>query len=202
MDTTRNSSLSPSGADFLAANAPRKAAPAVILEKLEPDERLLWWDQPPAWAFSIGPLLNFLVNAFALAVGWAVFQHIPPQFRTGPWAVALGGFALFVGILILLSIRESAKKLLNSGRVVYALTDRRLIVATGRWRVRSFAAKALRRIKRLGSARGTIWFDFGHRDEGWRYRHALICVKDAPRVEQLIRAQFQTQQSLKQGARG
>jgi hypothetical protein len=74
--------------------------------------------------------------------------------------------------------------------VLYALTDRRLIIAVGQQKPKSFGAEAFQKMRRTGDRRGTVWLDYGPDSDGSSYRQALFGIPDAERVEQLLRQKF------------
>ena len=107
------------------------------------------------------------------------------------------GAFLAAGIGGLIGTDLMLQTVLSCHDVAYGLTDRRLIIATGRWRAKSFGAKAFHRVKRTGKQRGTVWFDYGSSGEGYGYRQALFGIRDAERVEQLLHQQFPEQEKQK-----
>lgn len=151
------------------------------------DEKLLWWDKPPAWVFAIRQALDLGVS---LAVLTVIFSVLWPFRSARPLFLFLLAFGAVAGLIAVSAAYNALRAILNSGNVVYALTNKRLIVAIGRWKVRSYGPKAFQKMQRWGSERGTIWFDFGHQVDGWGFRRALFCVQDAAGVERLIRQQF------------
>jgi hypothetical protein len=170
-------------------------APSQLRDRLAPGERLIWWDRAAAWQFTIRPLTYLLVAAgFACFGLWAVIDAIAHGSLFGPSDTSSSYvvFGLFLACAIggLIGVYFGLRNIANRHNVAYGLTDRRLIIAIGRWKAKSFDATAFRNIWRLGKRRGTIWFDFGPDGEGPGYRHALYGIADAPGVERLLHEQF------------
>jgi len=181
--------------------ADRQNVPAYLLKQLAPGEKLIWWDRPSVFGFAASRLLAlvgagiflWLIVGMVMAVRSFDLQNVYKAPGELFYIVVTGVF-LFAGITMLpVTLIHALRDLLNSGRAVYGLTDRRLIVALEDLTAESYDASALQRISRHGRRRGTVWFDHDGDGDGSNYRHALICVKDAARVEQLIRQTFPAQ---------
>lgn len=158
-------------------------APSYLTNRLKAGEQLIWWGRPDVGKLTtnaVGPLLIAL--AFSVLCLWkpavALLQN--HLFDTSH------PISLIVGIAGLYGAYTMGRTILNRNNVVYGLTERRLIIATGRWRAKSFGAKAFRHMKRKGTQPGTIWFDH----DGETYSNSLLGIPDAEHVEQLLRQQF------------
>ena len=158
-------------------------APSHLTNRLEAGEQLIWWGRPDARKLTINSVGALLI-AFTFAVlclwkpGLALLQY--HTFDTSH------PISLIVGIAGLYGAYAMGRTILNRHKVAYGLTERRLIIATGRWKAKSFGAKAFRHMERKGTQRGTIWFDH----DGETYSHSLVGIPDAEHVEQLLRQQF------------
>ena len=169
--------------------------PAQILAELEPGERLIWSERPSSWRYAAHYLPQLIMGCvFAALASWQVFWkdwEILLALRFDDLASMLH-FGLWFALLIVgvRSIFTGLRALISCRNVVYALTDRRLIVAEDRQKPQSFSAKAFEKMRRTGGRRGTIWFDYGSDGDSSSYRHALFGIPDAEGVEQLLRRQF------------
>ena len=166
-------------------------APSNLLDRLEPGERLLWWDRPAAWRFACQRLTYLPVAAVVACVGLWVIINLLVLSRRPDWLPDTDWGTILLGTLAgLIGTYHGVRNILNSRNVAYGLTERRLLIATGRWKAASVEAKAFRKIRRFGERRGTIWVDFEPIGEDGGSRHALFGIADAPAVEELLREQF------------
>lgn len=177
-------------------------APSNLLDRLEADERLLWWGRPDARRFAANYVVQLLVAVLFAGIGfWVTINALLRNqvFGTADPLSSYLGFGAFLaaGIGGLIGTYLMLRTISSRHDVAYGLTDRRLIIATGRWKAKSFGAKAFHKVKRTGKQRGTIWFDYGSSGDGDAYRHALFGIPDAERVEQLLRQQFPVQERKK-----
>ena len=171
------------------------AVPANLVKRLDPDERLLWWGRPDAARFAAHYSLSAMISLIFMLVGIGVlisaFLHNQGFAATDPFATKMHwGVFLVCGVGGFIGSFVALRTMWSRHDVAYGLTDRRLIIAIGTWKTKSFGPEAFNKIKRSGEERRTIWFDYGSDGDGYDYRHALFGILDADRVEELLRRQF------------
>jgi hypothetical protein len=176
----------------LKAPAPAAAAPAPAKQldgardpfaaHLAAGERIVWRQSPapltllrhklaalPAIAFfSLGAILPGIAG---LGLDGGGVQPVTLAFAAVFGAITVALFAAFVTDIV------------DGWRTHYALTDRRLIVAT-RGRVESHDARAFDRMERIGDTLRFAWGPSGRRSAA--FQHHLAGLADAARAEALI----------------
>jgi hypothetical protein len=169
-------------------------AHASISDCLQPGEKIIWLDKPDPWtaARQMAFPLVFITfwTAFVLFAAWRFFsfskQSQDPNFGLIVIAVLLsfGAFSWY----------KYVRALLNCWATVYALTDRRIIIASG-GDTQSFTAAALGDLSRTGDARrGSLIFGnsalsalYGQRSWAFGYpMNGLYGIENPGRVEALI----------------
>ncbi len=171
------------------------AAQAIVSSLLEPGERIVWLEKPEPWAIArrhAFPLVFLAVWTGALLTAAWNDLFFPKPNQNNP------GFALTV-IPLMLSFStifwyKFLTQFLSSWHTIYALTDRRIIVAAGNETL-SYRSEHL----------GDIWRGMGDAKRGslnfwgraWRvkrfggfpdkhYPHGLFGIADPGRVKALI----------------
>jgi hypothetical protein len=170
------------------------ASHALIAKLLEPGEHVVWLEKPPAWA--VASHFMYPIVFMAAWTGSLIFAAVrdlsfPKPNRMDPNAV-IAWVTLMLGMSTVFWYKFLTE-FLNSWRTVYALTDRRVIVAAGNETL-SYAAKHL----------GDIWVSGGNErgslnfwGKAWRvkwfggfpdrhYPHGLFGITGPDRVKALI----------------
>jgi hypothetical protein len=129
--------------------------------------------------------LIFALIGLSGTIEWVLnYQHHAIPIPRGSHFRSL--FYLCFAIAGLAGTYSISRTILYRREIAYGLTDRRLIIVTGKHEAKSFGAKAFRRIKRTGKQRNTLKFNY----DGEHFSHALYGISDAEHVERLLRQQF------------
>lgn len=170
----------------------------VMQQELAPGEKLIWADRPARMAsFARQHVAQALfgIPFFAFAVFWTAMAFTMTSGAGGDMSWLRYVFPLFgipfilVGAALLLSPAYAA---FAGRRIVYGLTDRRVITREGRGRVTSFALADLDAIERRDhrDGMGDIVYRREHiiRSRGSHTKqHGFFGIREAQRVEQAIR---------------
>jgi hypothetical protein len=175
----------------------------VIASLLQPGERIVWQGKPDPWVASqrLIPIVLFmsLWTGGILFAAWNIIYSNKPN--------ASGNFGLVFIIAMLLfggaSWFRALKSFFDCWNTLYVLTDRRLMITTGR-DTRSFTGAALGDLSRTGGQeRGSIRFGgsnsaYGRRTWGLDTFDGLYGIQNPAGVEALI---YQTLIMPKGGSR-
>jgi hypothetical protein len=164
---------------------------STISKCLQPGERVIWQDVPDPWIAArqyAYPLIFMTVWTGGVSFGiWNIaLKPNAPAFSVIVLCL-FAGFGAF-------SWFRTLQALTACWTTVYALTDRRIIIAAGEANIQSFNAAALGDISRTGSgARGSLIFGSGtlqtayrRRSRGFLADSGLYGIAEPARVEALI----------------
>jgi hypothetical protein len=167
----------------------------MVSGQLQPGEKIIWAGKPDPWTAAsprIFPLAFLtLWTGVVLSAAWHVYYEPKPS--------QSGGFGFIIVVPMIgigaFGLYRALRALLDCWSTAYALTDRRLIIATG-GRTQSFTAAALGELSRTGDAqRGSLVFggpngrfdNFWGRNSGDAFHaNGLYGIADPIRVEALI----------------
>lgn len=131
-------------------------APKQILDRLEPGERLSWWDQPRQ-GFMLRAADWFSIPIALFWCGISLFALIKAN-RSGTWADLIPPSLLLIGLYML--IGRFFHDAWRRARTFYGLTDRRVLIVRGK----QFQSLSLDQIEELSlneSKDGTGSIRFG-----------------------------------------
>lgn len=160
-------------------------------------ERVVWRHQPDARALFYNRLptviIVLLMIAFLLVIGFNVFGNSiawPPALNV--WLIPTAAMALFFAVLLyffLSTLWNHTRHLLDSWDTHCALTDKRLLVVSGRG-VIEYDASYFAQMEPIAGEHGkqVLMFDWGvgHRGREY-YRDRIAALPDAQKLERLIR---------------
>ena len=167
---------------------------AVISGRVAPGERIVWLGKPEPWApagrFALPPIfVTFVTGGMLFGAGNALLSPKPDQNNLGFASIAIVTMLISGAVFGYKALRE----FLSCWTMTYALTDRRVIVASG-GETLSYTAETLGDIWRTGDAkRGSLNFWGGAWRvkrfkglPGWSYPHGLFGIADPDHVKALI----------------
>ncbi|WP_412545363.1 hypothetical protein [Maricaulis sp. MIT060901] len=171
--------------------------------ELDPGERVLWSEAPDPLTLLVqqrGYRLAFLLcwTLFAVIAASTLLLHQGdafPQQQSSLVFVMLAVPVVFVGVGLVSLVRESLEAR-NAWTTLYAVTDRRGIILAGRGGVTSIHVSEMGNLTRKGSAgRESLLFTVGRWDHGgrgsaWIPGKGFVGIKDARKVERLLRQQL------------
>jgi hypothetical protein len=163
---------------------------SIIMQRLQPGERLIWHGLPTPWRAAI-PHLGIL-GFMTVWTGFALFTLllIPGQASATdpPPTVVLLAIPLIFCAVGTATWLWTLKKIADCWRTAYGLTDRRIIIAVGEsGSTDSYTGGAIESLKRLGdNRRGTLLFDYRTKGRGYGHNAAFHGIDEPARVEALI----------------
>lgn len=163
----------------------------VVASLLQPGERIVWQGKPDPWAASrrVVPLFLFMSvwTGGILFAGWNLIYSNKPNANANFGLVVISGMLLIGGV----SWFRALKSIFDCWNTIYVLTDRRLMITTGR-DTRSFTGAALGDLSRTGGeARGSIRLNasnatYGRRTWDLDVFDGLYGIENPAGVEALI----------------
>lgn len=188
---------------------------AAIDEERQLDERVLWTGKPNPLRFAmreparlLGALGSVLMAGLFLFIFSQFFgEALPISFNTERSTMPFGGFSSFFILILVLIVGSSVGPVildfLKAGRMVYAVTTKRLMIVTLPWAwwgksVQSFGENDIQMLSRSGSdEQGDLVFA----SESYRVRQkygystrtrkvGFFGIPDVRTVEQLVMTTF------------
>lgn len=165
-------------------------ARSIITSRLQPGEKLIWYDSPGPWRAAARHLAGFaFITAWLgfVAAALATKRSWQPDWSSG-WLDVAVLIPLFMALLGAVFWLTSLREIYRCWHTAYGLTDRRVIIAVGdKGPTQSFGADAFATMARKGDDdAGHLLFDYGPRGRSTGFRHGLFGIAEPRRVEAAI----------------